>query len=221
MFQKKRIMMSGTAEKRNNFDGRARNWDAKQSRVELAAAVADAMLRSLELTREMTVMDYGAGTGLVTMHIAPHVGRIDAVDTSEGMLAILSEKVRNLKTDSVKVVFLPEVELILPSGRYNAIISSMTIHHISDVAGIAGKFYDALHPGGQIAIADLVEENGDFHSDNTGVKHFGFNTKEFAGIFREAGFINVEVITAHTVIKETALGEIKDFPVFLLTGMKS
>ena len=40
----------------------------------------------------MRVMDFGAGTGLVCAHVAPHVATVYAVDISEAMLAQLAAK---------------------------------------------------------------------------------------------------------------------------------
>ncbi len=219
LFEKARTMKSNSDE-RTDFNDRARGWDAKQSRVEMAGAVARAMLTNLTLTREMTMMDYGAGTGLVTLHLRPHVRRIDAVDSSEGMLAVLQEKVRSQDIDNIESILLPPENGGIPERSYDVIVSSMTMHHVADVSELARAFYGSLNPGGQIALADLVEEQGDFHSDNTGVQHFGFNTDAFAEIFRNAGFRNVRVSIVHTVTKETRAGEIKDFPLFLLTGSR-
>jgi predicted TPR repeat methyltransferase len=40
----------------------------------------------------MEVLDFGAGTGLISAHVAPWVHKILAVDTSEAMLAALAAK---------------------------------------------------------------------------------------------------------------------------------
>jgi len=44
-------------------------------------------------------------------------------------------------------------------------------------------------PGGEIAIADLDKEDGDFHADNEGVMHFGFERGEFKKVEYKKGII--------------------------------
>ena len=57
---------------------------------------------------------------------------------------------------------------------FDGIISSMTMHHINDVNSMFNRLYSLLPTGGFIAIADLETEDGSFHTEDTGVFHFGF-----------------------------------------------
>jgi hypothetical protein len=66
-----------------------------------------------------------------------------------------------------------------------------------------------------IAIADLDEEDGSFHTEDTGVFHNGFDRNELLNFAKNAGFKNLKIQTASTVIKPTG-----NYPVFLLTGEK-
>jgi hypothetical protein len=72
-----------------------------------------------------------------------------------------------------------------------------------------------LHAGGTIALADLDKEDGSFHTENTGVFHFGFDQETFASWAKSAGFedINIEIVS----IAKKPYGE---YPIFLLTGRK-
>lgn len=88
---------------KRDFDKEAATWDSNPIAVARAAAVAEAMLRQVRFTPEMDVMDFGAGTGPVTLALQPHVRSITAADTSSGMLAVLKQKadaagLRNVRT---------------------------------------------------------------------------------------------------------------------------
>jgi SAM-dependent methyltransferase len=72
-----------------------------------------------------------------------------------------------------------------------------------------------INEGGFIAIADLEHEDGTFHSDNSGVFHFGFEKNELCKIASDAGFNNVAFENINTINKPH-----KDFGVFLLTAKK-
>jgi trans-aconitate methyltransferase len=101
-------------------------------------------------------------------------------------------------------------------GPYDLIVSSMTLHHIADVPALFRRFVKHLHPGGQVALADLDEEDGTFHEDATGVHHHGFSREHIHGWLADAGFRQIRVETATVTAKEN-----KDYPVFLASALKS
>ena len=73
---------------KKDFDHAAVTWDEKPGRIKLAADVANAILKSVEVHADMDVLDYGCGTGLLTLSLQPHVRSITGADSSHGMLAM-------------------------------------------------------------------------------------------------------------------------------------
>jgi len=71
-----------TKQVRARFDRAAAEWDANPARVALARAVAEAIRKAVPLRPDMNVLDFGAGTGLVTLGLLSSVGRLTAVDAS-------------------------------------------------------------------------------------------------------------------------------------------
>ena len=106
-------------------------------------------------------------------------------------------------------------------GHYHLIVSSMTFHHINEIRALLDQFYRIALPSGYLCIADLDPEGGLFHSDDTGVKHSGFDRDGMCRLFVEAGFENVQQRTAATVVKPIHDGKMAAFTVFLVTGRKS
>jgi 2-polyprenyl-3-methyl-5-hydroxy-6-metoxy-1,4-benzoquinol methylase len=146
--------------------------------------------------------------------IAPYVGKITAVDISPSMNAKLQEKRDKISCE----MDFAEIDLT-KSGiktQFDGIISSMTMHHIENIEAMFHKFRSMLKDGGFIAIADLDLEDGSFHTDDTGVKHFGFDRDEFSKAASNAGFKKVQVSSASVVHRPNG-----DFPVFLLTAIRS
>ena len=76
-----------------NFDERARDWDSDPKKVERARAVAEAIRKALPLSANMTALEYGCGTGLLSFALQEDLGEITLADTSQGMLDVLSEKI--------------------------------------------------------------------------------------------------------------------------------
>jgi cyclopropane fatty-acyl-phospholipid synthase-like methyltransferase len=161
----------------------------------------------------MKVMDFGAGTGLLSYFIAPHVDTIVAVDNSPSMLEKFKEKSIEFacKTEIVELD-LSQQEL---EQTFDGIISSMTMHHLKETKALFKKFYNMLNENGFIAIADLDSENGTFHSDNTGVFHFGFERKELEKIVKEVGFKEIRFELASTIKKPH-----HEFTVFLMLARR-
>ena len=75
----------------SSFDERAQTWDEQPRRVQLARDIFAALERQVPLQRDWAALDYGCGTGLLTLALAPRVRRILAVDSSQGMLAVLAK----------------------------------------------------------------------------------------------------------------------------------
>ena len=208
-----------TSEKRD-FNQAAATWDENPGRVKLARDIADSMINNLPITRDMNAMDFGCGTGLLTVRLQPLVRSITGVDSSQGMLDILNRKITKLQMSNVKTM-LVDIEKGQPlTGNYQLIVSSMTLHHIAEIKPILAQFYNVITPGGFLSIADLDSDDGQFHEDKTGVFHSGFDRNVMRQYFSEAGFDNITDATAATLTKPSLSQRIQKFTIFLITGRK-
>jgi precorrin-6B methylase 2 len=66
-----------SSEKRD-FDKEAAAWDEQPARVQLAGDVAAAIVRQVTLRTDMDVLDFGCGTGLLTLQWRCGSGRSPA-----------------------------------------------------------------------------------------------------------------------------------------------
>lgn len=206
---------------KRDFDTAAKAWDQDATRTRMSQAVADAMLASLRLTGSETVLDYGTGTGAVALRFQPRVGRVIAADSSRGMLEVLQEKLKAAGVTNVQTQFLDlEHEAPSPGFAPDVVVSAMTLHHIADTSHFAQVLYELLPSGGVIALADLDTESGDFHSDNTGVEHFGFDRNALVQAFSLAGFAELRTQTAYELTRPSTAGIPKTYTIFLLNGRK-
>ena len=199
--------------KQDNFSDKAKDWDSNSKVVNNASSIAKLIKENIKLNDSMTLMDFGAGTGLLSSFISDSVNKIVAVDNSPAMLSKLQSKIDNFDCE----VEILEKDLSVENidNKFDGIISSMTIHHLEDTALLFGKFYDMLDENGFIAIADLDSEDGSFHSDNCGVFHFGFDRDKLREIATKVGFKNIKFQLANKINKPS-----REFSVFLMTAVK-
>jgi ubiquinone/menaquinone biosynthesis C-methylase UbiE len=208
-----------SSEKRD-FDKVAGSWDEDPAKVRLANEIADTIISQVTLTSNMHVLDFGCGTGLLTLRLQPFVHSATGVDSSRGMLDVFNSKIGNqgLTNVSAKLLDLEKGDSL--QGEYHLVTSAMTLHHVSDVEPLINRFYQILLPGGSLCVADLDLDGGRFHGDNTGVLHHGFDRAVLRSIFEKTGFVNVRDLTATAISKPTVNGELNTFTVFLIIGDK-
>jgi tRNA (cmo5U34)-methyltransferase len=198
----------------DHFANKSKSWDMNSKRVQDAKGIADLIVKNIDLNNTMELMDFGAGTGLLGYCVAPHVSKIVAVDNSPSMLMEFKNKCDSFSC--VTEVIEKDLSTETIDRKFDGIISSMTIHHLEDLGALFSKFYTMLNDNGFIAIADLDLEDGSFHSDNTGVFHYGFDRELLENIALESGFKDIKFDLASTITKPH-----REFTVFLMTGVKA
>jgi len=195
------------------FSEKAKDWDMNEMVLQLSNATSSAILENIEFNDQMQVMDFGAGTGLITSKVAAHVDSIVAVDVSQAMLdkLVLKDELNG----KVKTVCQDITEKPLDI-KFDVIMSAMAMHHVKDTNLLIQRFSEHMKSGAKIALADLDSEDGTFHpADIEGVYHDGFDRDNLMSILGENGFKEIQFITAHTVNKEA-----KSYPIFLVTASK-
>lgn len=202
-----------------DFSRDAAAWDENPGRVRLATQVAAAIVEEARPHRRMSVLDFGCGTGLMSLPWAGRVRHLSGADSAQGMLDVFSAKAEEMGLgERVRTIFVGE-KLHALHGPYDLIVSSMTLHHVRDLATLFALFFAELSPGGKVCLADLDPDDGLFHDDNQGVFHFGFDRSAMSGLLRAAGFVAVAERTASEVVKPTPNGS-RCFSVFLISAEK-
>ena len=195
------------------FSEKAKDWDVNDMVVQLSNATSKAILDNIDFKPGMKVMDFGAGTGLITGKVMPHVSGIVAVDVSEAMLEQLSNK-EEFK-DKVTPVCQNIIEKPLDK-KFDVIMSAMAMHHVEDTDELFKTFYEHLTPDGKVALVDLDMEDGTFHPPEVeGVYHDGFERRHIQNLLEKNGFTDIKFVTAHTVDKQE-----KSYPIFLVTASR-
>lgn len=198
-----------------HFDSKARQWDDNPVFRERGLMIANAIRAAVPLHRQMSALDYGCGTGLLSFPLRHELGSILMADSSGGMLEVVNEKIAaqgvpNMTTMKIDLHSDPH-----PQQRFDLIVTSMTLHHVPDTDHILRVFHDLLNPGGYLCIADLDQEDGSFHGVEVDVHH-GFDRDALSLSAAAAGFSDIGFRTVFSIAKEYS-GGTREYPVFLMS----
>jgi SAM-dependent methyltransferase len=110
-----------------------------------------AALQALGIGPTSTVVDFGAGTGAFARAVAPHVGRVIAVDVSEAMVALM----RQQGIEAINAGFLSYEHSGDPP---DAVFTRNALHHLPDFwkATALERIARLLRPGGVLRLRDIV-----------------------------------------------------------------
>lgn len=206
-----------------DFDERAATWDDDPAKVERARVVAEAIRRAVPLAPSTRLLEYGAGTGLVSQALMGHVGPLTLAEPSAGMRDVMAEKVATGRLPAMARI----VDLDLatapqrgdgrvvagPEDQADLVVTVMTLHHIDDVDTVLAGLARLLAPGGHLCIVDLEKEDGSFHRDDPAFGgHHGFGRAELTGRLARAGFADIAFRRCHEMQKDG-----RTYPLFLAT----
>lgn len=176
------------------FDDCAKNWDTDR-RINRAKIISEEIANSIDINKKYSVMEFGCGTGLISFNLVEKFENITLIDSSKGMIDVVKEKIEKYEVDNMKpyAIDLFNEEII---EKFDLIYTSMVLHHIQDISGLANKFYTLLNDSGQVIIVDLDKEDGSFHKNEPGFNgHNGFEQEKLKNIFIAVGFRDVESTT--------------------------
>ncbi len=202
-----------------DFDARAAGWDADPAKVDRARRVAAAIVREVpDLTRR-SVLEYGAGTGLLGFALAPHAASVTLADVSSGMLDEARRKIGDGGASNVRTLRLDLLHDPVPPERHGVVCTLMTMHHVPDVDRVLRKFHEMLEPGGFLFVSDLDREDGSFHGPGF-EGHPGFDRDDLGRRIARAGLVPARFSTAFTV-RKSAGGVERTYPAFLAVARRS
>jgi len=146
-----------------------RQWDKRveqwHSHVTSAAAFEHLLRDLIDVASPRpadSCVDLGAGTGFVTMALAPLVSSVLAVDISPAMASALAEQAAAVGLANVSTQVADLVEFQLPPASTDLVVSSYALHHLvdPDKRALVARAAQWLRPGGRLVIGDMMFGRG-------------------------------------------------------------
>lgn len=186
----------------SSFDDKAAGWDSDPAKVTRAREVAEAVATAVPLDPGMRLLEYGAGTGLVSEALGSRVGPVTLADSSAGMRAVLAEKVAAGRLPGGRVWDLDLETADVPAERFDLAVASLVLHHVRALDRVLSGLTELLAPGGHLCVADLDRAGaGSFHAhDFDG--HDGFDRADLAARLETAGLVDVVVRDCGSIDRE-------------------
>jgi len=194
-----------------SFDERAATWDDDPGMRERAELFATAIRAAVPLDRSMRLLEYGAGTGLVTQALRDDVGPVTLADSSAGMRDVMATKIAAGAITDARVWDVDLSTDPVPDEKFDVVVTVLALHHVVELEPVLSAFAALLADGGHLGIVDFDEEDGSLHGEGF-VGHHGFDRDALQATLEQAGFADVTFDTCHQINR----GDVA-YPVFLAT----
>ena len=139
----------------------------------------------------LEVMEFGGGTGLISLNLKKKISEGLMVDSSSKMIKELEQKLVDQNITNIQTYTGDILESDF-DRKFDIIYSSMVMHHIKDFQSVIKKLVSYLKTNGKLIIVDLLPDNGEFHREHENFEgHHGFTINEMVSALTEAGLKEV------------------------------
>ena len=165
---------------KHDFNHKAETFDSPKN-IFLANLVCQAVEKQIDVLSDKEILDFGGGTGLLSLPLAEQTKSVTLVDISEKML----EQARlKAEQQAIKNIQFLEQDLLEKSleQEFNLIVVCRVLHHMPDLDDALSLFHQHLRENGQLLLADFTK---------TEANHHGFDLAELEKQLIEHGFSSV------------------------------
>jgi len=175
----------------NVFEQMAKRYDTKD-RIELANIIVKEVRPQLQNSKTKTLIDYGSGTGLISLELTDLVDSTLLVDSSNQMLEVAQAKISHKEIDNAKVLY-SDFTQETPELKADIVLVSLVLLHIPDTTKILRELYNILNDDGKLIIIDFDKNDKINHP----MVHNGFEHNELKQKLQEVGFAATTIETFH------------------------
>lgn len=163
-----------------------------EKRKDLARVIVEEVRPVLSGSESKTLLDYGSGTGLVSLELTDLVASLVLVDASKEVLEAALDKITTQELTNAKVLY-SDFTKEMPEVKTDIVLLSLVLLHIPDTKLILRELYRILNDGGKLIIVDFDKNDQVNHPKI----HSGFVHEELKNILSETGFKSTKIKTFH------------------------
>ncbi|MFC7782895.1 class I SAM-dependent methyltransferase [Rossellomorea sp. GCM10028870] len=175
----------------NVFEDMAKRYDTEE-RKELATVIVKEVRSKLQNSKSKSLLDYGSGTGLISLALSDLVDSILLVDSSEQMLEVAKAKISQKGITNSEVLY-SDFTQGTPDLKADIVLMSLVLLHIPETKKILQELFTILNDGGKLIIVDFDKNEQISHPK----VHNGFDHENLKEKLSEVGFTSTEIKTFH------------------------
>ncbi|GAA6134291.1 methyltransferase domain-containing protein [Oceaniserpentilla sp. 4NH20-0058] len=177
----------------NSWDDYAGGWDTNEAVVFYCEKAYESLIDSVTL-KNLNVLDFGCGTGLLTEKISKCAQSVLAVDPSEKMIAILSGK----GLTNVSIMNSELTQNVIDTnkglhGSFDLIVASSALAFVPNYQQTLKLLNQLLKKGGLLVQWDWLK--------TTDSSDIGFSKKEVEVSLQQAGYISSSISLPFSIKK--------------------
>jgi ubiquinone/menaquinone biosynthesis C-methylase UbiE len=161
----------------------------------------------------LDVVDFGCGTGVLSVELARWARRVTAIDNSRAALSAARERARACGRDNISFV---EADLhALPKGLSgkDLVVISQSLHHVAQPQAVLAEAARVLKPERRLVVLELLPHSEKWVEARLGHRHLGFEPQALVASVAAAGFSDVQLTPS---VRDGA----SPFRAFLLTAAR-
>lgn len=161
----------------------------------------------------LEVVDFGCGTGVLTVELARWAGHVTAIDRSGSALSKAKAEAARQGLSNITFLEADLHALPLPGASVDLVVVSQSLHHVDSIEHVLAEGARLLKPGGRMVVLELLPHEEDWVLARLGHQHLGFDPEVVREAMRAAG------IDAHQTFPAPR-DAASPFKAFLLTGTR-
>lgn len=161
----------------------------------------------------LDVVDFGCGTGVLTVELARWARHVTAIDRSGSALSKAKSEANRLGLKNISFLEADLHALPLPSSSADLVVVSQSLHHVDSIELVLEEGARLLKPDGHMVVLELLPHTEDWVQARLGHQHLGFEPEAVRKAMRAVGIDAQEIFLAP---RDTS----SPFKAFLLTGKR-
>jgi SAM-dependent methyltransferase len=146
-----------------------------------------------QLVPAITIVDLGAGEGMISQLLADRAKKVICVDSSKSMVRLGADLAKRKGLANLEYK-LGDIEKVpLPAKSVDLALMSQSLHHAQKPEIALAEAFRVLKPGGQLIVIDLNKHQFEKARELYGDHWLGFGQNELYRMIGDAGFRGVKV----------------------------
>lgn len=162
----------------------------------------------------LEVVDFGCGTGVLTVELARWARHVTAIDRSGSALGKAKAEATRQGLSNITFLEADLHALPLPGASVDLVVVSQSLHHVDSIEHVLAEGARLLKPGGRMVVLELLPHEEEWVLARLGHQHLGFDPAQVEKAMRAVG---LEAEAPRAAQREAS----SPFKAFLLTGTRN